>query len=642
MAKVAPRSITVKLVVTIVLVSILLTVLSSLIQLYFLLRLETTEVESHIDFIHTTYMDSIARSVWTFDEALLESQLNSIQQLPDIELIELRTNLSDIYRKGRRISNDVIEKKFDVIFRGDREHNLGTLRVVASKHLAFERVKSEVGFTLLAESIKISCTALIILLIIHKLITIRLTRVSEYTASMSLEKLTHDSELYRNLTEPEDEISDVVVSLNQMRQSIKYSVATLNKAYDKLHESEQKFKSLVNNIPGAIYRCHYDKRRKMVFMSDAVMQITGHSKYEFLNQDLTVCRLLAEEHVENVNKEINRAVKESRSYRLEYKIFDANNNEKWLYDCGAGVKGVDNKVDYLDGVLFDITDKKLLEQSLQQFNEQLEIRVEKRTEELEHANQELTSAQSKLVESEKMASLGGMVAGIAHEINTPVGVGVTAVSHLITQTNDFFETLKEGKLTRSQFEHHHKMTKEGLDIISRNLSRVAALIKSFKMVAVDQSSQERRIFVLCDYLEDIVLTLKPKLKAYRHELIIKCPNNITIDSFPSAFYQIFSNLIMNSLSHGFETIEKGKMEIHVMDKEDTIEMTYIDNGVGMNEHTLKEVFNPFFTTSRHRGGSGLGMHIVYNLVSQILKGDITCESALNEGVKVKITFPLSH
>jgi len=248
----------------------------------------------------------------------------------------------------------------------------------------------------------------------------------------------------------------------------------------------------------------------------------------------------------------------------------------------------------------------------------------------------LKNTQDELVQTEKMASLGRLVAGIAHEVNTPIGIGVTAASHLKKEIKQFHAAFKEESLTQSAFESFIETSSQSSDILMNNLERAAEMIRNFKQVSVDQSSNEIRNFLFKEYLQSIIINLKPALRKHNHTIDIICSDTLHVESTPGAFYQIFTNLIMNSILHGFEDKEQGHILIKVEHKGTQLDITYKDDGKGMSKPDLKKIFDPFFTTKRSSGGSGLGTHIIYNLVTQKLHGQIAAHS--QEGKSLTFTM----
>ncbi len=289
------------------------------------------------------------------------------------------------------------------------------------------------------------------------------------------------------------------------------------------------------------------------------------------------------------------------------------------------------------------------EQQFIQLNKSLEDKVNQRTEALKESNQELLSTletlhqyQGQLVESEKMASLGDMVAGVAHEVNTPIGLGVTSSSLLYDRLIEIKQAFENKTLKSSQLKKFLADGEENLNIIMRNLSRAADLITSFKQVAVDQSSSEERRFNLKGLINEVVLTLQPQLKNTRYNIEIDCPENLIITSKPGPINQILVNLIMNSIIHGFENQGFGNIKIAIMDLSSQLHIHYQDNGRGINDEIKNKIFDPFITTKRGSGGSGLGMHLVYNLITQALNGTISFESEIDKGVIFDINFPIEN
>ncbi len=252
---------------------------------------------------------------------------------------------------------------------------------------------------------------------------------------------------------------------------------------------------------------------------------------------------------------------------------------------------------------------------------------------------DLRSTQAKLVQSEKMAALGFLNAAAAPEINTPVGIGVTASSHLDECIHRFEGLYRAGQATEADLEELLDDVREAGKVIHSNLQRAVELIQSFKQVAVDQSTQERRRFDLKRYLEEILLSLRPRLRQSRIRIELRCPESLHLDSYPGALSQVVTNLVMNSLVHGFPGGGEGVISIDAQKTPNGILIVYADNGQGMTEEQVSRVFEPFYTTRRGGGGSGLGMHIVYNLVTEKLGGSIECESKSGQGVSYRLTLP---
>lgn len=276
-----------------------------------------------------------------------------------------------------------------------------------------------------------------------------------------------------------------------------------------------------------------------------------------------------------------------------------------------------------------------------QFYQNLEQKVEERTAKLSQTLQELQDTQKQLIESEKMASLGSLVAGVAHEINTPVGIGVMMASHLAEETKIFMNLCESGSLKRSVLNDYLETAIESSQLILNNLQKAAKLVQSFKQVAVDQTHLEKRTFLVKEYLEEILISLQPTIKSTNYFVTIEGDEKIKIESYPGAFSQIVTNLILNSIEHAYPTGKTGHLKFKIKSKNNHLEIRYSDDGCGIIPEHLNKIFEPFFTTSRTQGGTGLGLHIVYNLVRQTLKGTIHCQSEMEVGTTFILTLPLS-
>ncbi len=254
---------------------------------------------------------------------------------------------------------------------------------------------------------------------------------------------------------------------------------------------------------------------------------------------------------------------------------------------------------------------------------------------------ELLDAQKELIEQAKFASLGTMVAGVAHEVNTPLGVCITAISSMSDGVQVIQKDLEGGRLTQQSLRDHLDRSKVTAELTMTNLERAAKLVRSFKAVAADQATEAPRLLRMAGYFDDVVAALRPELKKKNVTVEIQCPEHIEIVTYPSALWQIISNLVINSLLHGFADRTTGRIRLIVRypSKGEQVAFHYEDDGVGMSAEVRAQIFEPFFTTRRADGGTGLGMTIAYNLVTQTLGGRIRCESKPAAGVRFTITFP---
>jgi len=267
------------------------------------------------------------------------------------------------------------------------------------------------------------------------------------------------------------------------------------------------------------------------------------------------------------------------------------------------------------------------------------IKLENQNEILNQTLETLKSAQAELVSQEKLASLGSLVAGVAHEINTPLGICVTATSHMVEELTMMKKQLDDDELTKESLLEFIDIFNQSLRIMTTNSQRGAALVRSFKQVAVDQSSESIREFDLRVYLDEILFSLQPKFKGKKIIVKIDCPTGIAMQTYPGALSQVMTNMLTNSLMHGFDGRSKGHIDISARVEDNMAYISYSDDGMGMDSESLERLFEPFFTTKRGQGGSGLGTHIVYNLVNGPLAGSIKANSSPGHGLQYQIKFP---
>jgi signal transduction histidine kinase len=299
------------------------------------------------------------------------------------------------------------------------------------------------------------------------------------------------------------------------------------------------------------------------------------------------------------------------------------------------------------------------ETTINSMNEQLEQQVENRTQELKQSIEDLQKTQKQMVESEKMASLGSLVAGIAHEINTPIGISITATTLIQSETKEIINNLQSDNLGKNALGEYLQVVDKMSKSMFLSLNNAANLIRSFKQVATDQHIEEKRQFNLSNYVNDVLLSLNNKLKHTQIKVINDIDPTLEISSYAGIFSQIITNFVLNSIHHAFDDFSPLKpsqdkdsqhktlqqqldklISITAFIESDSFNLIYKDNGKGIDEQIINKIFEPFFTTKFGQGGSGLGLNIIYNLVNHKLKGNIYCNSQLGKGMEMIVKIPV--
>jgi signal transduction histidine kinase len=287
----------------------------------------------------------------------------------------------------------------------------------------------------------------------------------------------------------------------------------------------------------------------------------------------------------------------------------------------------------------DITAQKDTERALRHANDQLASGMAERGQALDAAQSTLNQAISQLEQSEKLAALGQLVAGVAHELNTPIGNSLMAATSFLDRVREFEIELAKGSLRRSVLADFIRFSREAADLVQANLSRAAELISAFKEVTVDQTTMQRRPFLLHELVAKVCATMAHRLRQGQHRFELLIPEGLTMDSHPGALEQLLTNLIDNSLLHGFEQRQGGCIRIEAHAGAAELMLSYQDDGRGMGVEAARRIFEPFYTTKLGQGGTGLGMHIAHNLVSTVLGGSISLHTAPAQGARFEISLP---
>ena len=427
-----------------------------------------------------------------------------------------------------------------------------------------------------------------------------------------------------------DELSKLAHHFNLMVISIRSRQAALEL-------SERSLRATVENTPHVAIQW-YDEQGRVVLWNQASERLYGVSAEEAFGKTLDQLIYTPEQTAEFLAmlQKIQRTGKALGPYNGRFRRTTGEIGVI-LYTV-FGISRPDGKPLFVS-MDVDITERVRNEAELEQ-------RVQERTEALTLANRELVkamkrlkNAQSSLVRSEKLASLGSLVAGVAHELNTPLGTALTVATTLRDRTEEFLQETKTG-LRRSTLNAYVDMLQSTTELLTRNLTRAADLITSFKHVAVDQTSSQRRQFELHQVINEVIDTLRYRFKKTPYELVLEIPEDIRMDSYPGPLGQVLTNLLDNALLHGLEGRERGSIRIRVTQiRSDWIRLEFCDDGAGIPPEHQKRLFDPFFTTRLGQGGSGLGLHIVHNIVDGVLGGTIQVKSTSGEGTCFLLELP---
>ncbi len=405
----------------------------------------------------------------------------------------------------------------------------------------------------------------------------------------------------------------------------------------ELKEQKEVFETLFNDSKDGLSMVSYENAKFIdcnkafleIFLLKEKNEIIGKSPFD-----------ISSEYQKNgltINEAIKKIIKEFTKFgsvRFEWIFKKSNNEEFWAEVILSQI--VLNTQLVIYATIRDISEKKELEEQLHNRN----IDLQESNDELETIIENLRKTQNKLVEAEKLAGLGSLVTGVAHEINTPVSVGLTGSSHLEFLAENILSKYESEKMTQEDLKDYLKSSKELINVINSNLNRTADIIRNFRQVAVDQTSEQKRLFKVEAYIKGLLISIDSLFKNKKIDINIDCDEELAIISYPGFFAQIITNLVTNSINHGFKDISKGEINFKIEKIDNHLNFEYSDNGKGIREENLLKIYEPFFTTDRQEGASGLGLNIIYNLVTTNLSGTIDCHSELGKGVKFTIKIPL--
>ncbi|TNI87284.1 ATP-binding protein [Aeromonas sobria] len=626
--------------------STVLALIITALQLAWDYRKDVAVIEDSIGQIEASFLQPIAASLWNLDEEQVKVQIEGIMNLPNMQFVMVKEMLGNsevpLLTQGVERESYDISREFNLTYQGEI---VGKLFVAASLEQIYQRLIEKSVLIMVSQTIKTLVVSFCILIIIYYLVVRHINRIANYAQKFNLDRLDMELEL-EGRPQPRqkmDELDTLVSTLNQMRTRLRDELVARHQAVEQLQQERDFSATLINSANMII--CCMEPNLTIASINPAAILLTGYHQQELLqhnwldlfvspNKRAEITGILSADGSLS-DKEVIMHDQQAHELVLQWTFVPFYDGPNLKYQIGFG---------------YDITQLKKVEREIIQLNEQLEGKVVERTRSLSEANgqlgkayDDLKQAQQTLVESEKMASLGSLVAGVAHEINTPIGISVTASSYLQERVADFKSHIDSKQLSRSYLTEFTVNLDESMQLLQSNLRRASELIASFKQVAVDQSSEARYNFSLADNLHQVVVSLGHKLKKSQCEVDIQCDPKLSTFSFPGSFTQIYSNLILNSINHGFDNWDKPKkITIKVEQQGEDLLIDYSDNGRGIPPEILPRIFDPFVTSKRGQGGSGLGTHIIYNLVVQLLRGRINCISTPGNGAQFHIRLPIQH
>lgn len=594
------------------------------------------------------YADVLARgmavAIWNVDRSVGNELMESVMRNPDVARITVLDDNKEVFlrRQADSADGELISEEREVVYNGAR---VGKLVV----HMSVERVRRDFWAGQMQQAVAIAAQVLFSFVLIWVLLERRmfnpLLRLREAADRLARGELADPIAAGRgdeigllagSMETMRTDLASLIAERDQKNKALEHELLERQKAEEAVRSSEVKFAATFEASPVALSVSKRADTIRILDVNAAWSRQFGRDREAVVGSNGQVLQLW--EDTTQRDQMLDHLFREGKVDRYVARLLKGN-GDALLCEISGRIVTVRNEI-LLILAWDDITERDAHEREILQLNSTLEQLVQERTRELSATLEQLTSSQDELVRSEKLSALGSLVAGIAHELNTPIGNSLTVASTLQDHVRDFKVEMASG-LKRSQLDAFVESTGQGASILMNGLRHAADLVSSFKQVAVDQTSLNRRRFNLRDTVGEVLMTLGPSLRKTTHTVDNLVPDGIVMESYPGPLGQIITNLVNNAVLHAFEGRDQGKVtiEARLLDSQ-RVELTLRDNGQGIPAANLGRVFDPFFTTKLGKGGSGLGLNIVYNLVNNSLGGKIEVSSVVRQGTCFTFVLPL--
>ena len=615
-----------RIILLMVLLSSFFTIMTTFLQLSWDYDAAFNNVERRHNEIKSVHADLIASSLWTFDLASAQNRLNGLANLPYIDYLSIEFN-DVILDAGQPIEQSAVTSETVInYFHPDTERRieLGTLRINSNAQKIYNALLHQFFVTLLLNGIKTLMVCASILWVFHQSVSLRVFAIAKHLRQFDPLVPTHEPLKLTHrkfIMENNDELDWLANETNKI-------TSRMNRLCQHIILEQQRLTDFTNAASDWLWET--DASQRLTFCSEAMkfaltISIEHHPKVKTIPA-LTSCASLRVklDACEDFSMCEEQITLEGIPHYFVFQGIAHFNAQGFVGFRGTAI---------------DITELKQTQFELEHLNKTLEATVETRTQDLEQSMTNLKAAQHQLVESEKLAALGRLVAGVAHEVNTPLGIAVTAnsvIKEAVTRLNTAFE---QKTLTSQQYTEWMQQVTDGTRMLENNLNRAATLIRDFKQTAVDQVSESRSQFRPVQTLDALMGSLHPETKKVPVTPVVEGDKTLQMNSLPGVLTQVISNLVMNSVRHAFEGVSNPTIHITVKDHGEEVDIVYTDNGVGVPPDLHQRIFEPFYTSKRGKGGSGLGLNLAFNLVHQKLQGQLKFDSDRNQGVIVTLTLP---